>query len=322
VTPVHDLVTELDRLVGVPAPSGVEHRAAAVVEEGLREHAGTPRRDAIGNVRLEIDAPTPGVLVLAHLDQVGYMVCDVGDRSARCLPVGDPVLPTADWFPALVLGERSALEAELRAGADGGADVRWSRRGDVRVGDRVVFAGALERGGGERVRGPSLDNRLGCLVALHAARLLHDEAGAVAFAWTVQEETTQAGAVHVARALRPEAVVAVDVTPVAPGDAAGSRVTLGGGPALTLLDGGMVGDARLLRAFSRAAQSEGIAWQPEVTDEGMSEAGHLQATLGLPALALLIPVQDMHEPAETADLDDVRHAVTLLVSGVRAFLAG
>lgn len=320
MTPSDDLFSELDALVAASAPSGAEHRAAAVVEDGLRALARTPERDALGNFCLPGDVPSPKVLVLAHLDQVGYMVCDVGNRGARCLPVGDPILPSTAWVPALVLGERSVLDAELRAGTDGGADVRWPGRRNVHVGDRVVFAGGLERGAGERVHGPSLDNRLGCLVAVQAARLLHHEAGAgdVAFAWTVQEETTQAGAVRVARALRPEAVVAVDVTPVAAGDETGSLVALGGGPAITLLDGGMVADPGLLRTFTQAAQAAGVTWQPEVTSDGMSEAGHLQATLGLPALALLIPVQDMHEPVETADLDDVRQAVTLLVSGLRA----
>jgi len=221
-----------------------------------------------------------------------------------------------------VLGEHPVLDAEVRAAGEDTAVLRCRQPAELRVGDQVVFGGRLERPDGTRVRGPALDNRLGCLVAVHAARAIAAETDAVAFAWTVQEETTQAGAIRVARDLRPDAVIAVDVTPSWAATEDASPVSVGGGPVLTLLDGGMVADAGLLAAFRAAARRSGVTWQPEVTGEGVSEAGHVQATLGIPALALLIPIEDAHGPLEAGDLDDVRAAIELLLGGLRQVLSG
>ena len=316
-----ELTAELTQLVAAPGPSGGEHAVADVVERLLGASALVVSRDALGTVRAVGGPARPRILVTAHLDQVGYMVSRVGADGVRCLPVGEPALASAR-AAVRVLAAPTACAAELDAPEDGAAVLRGVGVSDVRVGDRIVFSGVLERGTGARVRGPALDNRIGCLVALRAARILAAESEAVAFAWTVQEETTQAGVIRVARELEPDAVIAVDVTPATAESDSGSLVALGHGPVVTLLDGGMVGDAGLVRGFREAAEASGVAWQPEVVGDGISEAGHVQGTLGIPALALLVAIEDAHSPREAADLDDVRGAVNLLVAGVRRLLAG
>ena len=277
-------------------------------------------RDALGSVQAVGRSGPPRVLVTAHLDQVGYMVSHVAGDHARCVPVGSPSPPSGARVPVHVCGLRGVIDAELTVDDDEAAGIlRAASLTGVGVGDHVVFAGGFKRGPGEVVIGPALDDRIGCLVAVHAARALAGR-GAVAFAWTVQEETTQGGVVRVARALRPDAVVVVDVTPTVDDVDEGSLIRLGGGPAVTLLDGGMVAASALVGGVREAAAAAGTAWQPEVTGEGLSEAGHVQGTLGIPSLALLVPVDGMHGPLERADLGDVRAAGGLLVALVGQLL--
>jgi len=317
-----ELAVGLRRLVELAGPSGAEENLASAIEQLLGAAGVAVERDGIGNLRtVNRSPPRPRFLVTAHMDQVGYMVSHVGEDEARCVAVGDPVIPRSVWFRALVLGDHPPLAADVRVMGEDAAAVRSVFLTDVAVGDRVVFDGRLERGPGGQVRGPSLDNRIGCLVAIHAAMAMAAETDTVAFAWTVQEETTQAGVIRVAQDLQPEAVIAVDVTPAAVNPEVGSLVTVGRGPALTLLDGGMVGDAGLLRAFRRAASRSGVSWQPEVVRDGLSEAGHAQATLGISALALLVPIEDSHQPVETGDLNDALAAVDLLLAGLRQLLS-
>jgi endoglucanase len=223
-----------------------------------------------------------------------------------------------------VLGEdHEVFAGALESLGDEGGVLRCDRLDEVRVGDRVVFANALEMRNDARVCGPALDDRIGCLIALHAARILADDESEVAFAWTVREETGPAGVIRVARDLNPEVVVAVDITYATASDqTTESAVAVGQGPVITLLDGGMVGHSWPVRAFDRAASSLGLRWQPEVVRGGVSEAGRAERMLGLPALALLVAIENPHSHDEIADLNDIASVRDLLVAGVRELIHG
>jgi putative aminopeptidase FrvX len=313
-----DLATELGRLVAEPGPPGAEQPVAAVVAAGLEDVPGDVVHDSLGNVRL-LPAGRPRVLVTAHMDQVGYMVSRLEDGRAHCLPVGGPSLAEFETTAVRIVGDdHLPLDGEFQSLGKAGGVLRSGQLGDVRVGDCVVFAGPLETEDGGHVRGPALDDRIGCLVALRAARMLAGELADVAFAWTVREESEQAGVIRVVRDLEPDVVVAVDITFATSADQhAESIVALGGGPAITLLDGGMVGARDVVRAFDRAARGLGTAWQPEVVRGGVSEAGRVHRLLGVPALALLVPIENAHSPNERANLADVSAVIDLLVAGVR-----
>ena len=96
-------------------------------------------------------------------------------------------------------------------GAKDGDDAR-SR---VRIGDVAVIAGEPVELPNDRVISRSMDNRLGCFVALEAARLVAEAGGApgdVAAAAVTQEEITFGGARTTAYSLEPDIAIVVDVT--------------------------------------------------------------------------------------------------------------
>ena len=85
----------------------------------------------------------------------------------------------------------------------------------VRVGDVAVIAGDPVELPNGRVVARALDNRLGCFVALEAARLVAEAGGApgdVVAVAAVQEETAFGGSTTTAYALRPDVALVVDVT--------------------------------------------------------------------------------------------------------------
>jgi putative aminopeptidase FrvX len=253
------------------------------------------------------------------MDQVGYMVSRIEADRAHCLPVGKPQLDERQTTGVRVLGDdHPTLLGEFESFGTGGGVLHCDRLDEIRVGDQVVFSAELQSLDDGRVRGAALDDRVGCLVALRAAQVVATEELDVAFAWTVREETEQAGVLRVARDLEPELVVAVDITYATSDEqTAESVVAAGHGPAITLMDGGMVGHGRLVRAFELAANRLGTSWQPEVVRAGASEAGRVQSLLGIPALALLVPIDNPHTHQETAHLQDVASVIDLLVAGIR-----
>jgi endoglucanase len=256
------------------------------------------------------------------MDQVAYMVSRVEGESAQCLRVGSPTVDAGRTVPVRVLlADGEALDAELESLGEEGGVLHGAALDRVATGDLVVYAAAFEEAGDGRVTSPSLDDRIGCLLTLHAARALAGERLPVAFAWTTREESEQAGVLRVARDIDPEVLVAVDITyATTPGQVRESPVVVGEGPAVTLLDGGMVGHPPLIAAVDRAARELGIHWQREVVSLGTSEAGRVQRTTGIPAVALLVPIENPHSPDETADMRDVEQAIALLEATIRALV--
>ena len=320
-TPVRDLLADLRELTALPAPVGWEEPVAVWLKARLDDASLPAAVDSLGNLRLVSDQVPPRLLITAHMDQVGYVVSRVEDRHAVCLPLGGPDVTLSHRVAVRVLGDGDRrLDAELESLGDAGATISVGRTSGVRQGDVVVFAAELREREAGVVESPALDDRIGCLIALRAACELAAEGG-VAFAWTVREEEEQSGIVRVARDLDPGAIVGVDITfAVADGEGAQSPLRPGAGPAITVRDGGMVAHRSLLRSFDSAAESLGIAWQREVVMNGISEAGRAQQTLGIPSLALVVPIDNPHSHRETAFLSDIDAAIRLLVGATREIL--
>jgi endoglucanase len=321
VTPAaaEELTIELGDLVALAGPSGAEEPVANWIAGKLSEFDIAVTRDTLGNV-LVAPGGRPRLLVTAHMDQVGYMVSRLDDDRAYCQPVGSPAVTAGRRVAVQILGDGHVpFDGELESIGEKVGIVRTDRLAELSVGDRVVYAPGLEVRGDRTVRGPSLDDRIGCLVALHVARTLDREEAGVAFAWTVREESEQAGVMRVARDLDPEALIALDITYATSEEhVSESPVVVGQGPAITLLDGGMVGHGGLVQALISAAGSLRMPWQPEVVRLGVSEAGRVQRNLGIPSLALLVPIENPHSPEETADMRDLVSVIELLIVAVGA----
>jgi putative aminopeptidase FrvX len=318
-----DLETELRELVALPGPVGAEDPVADWLMARLADLPVSPRRDLLGNLLIGSERGAPRVLITAHMDQVGYMVSRINQDRAVCLPLGSPQAEPSRAIPVRVVGEtHRPLDGTFDSVGDLGGSVRSEQIEEICVGDRVVFVRPLESLGDDLVCGPALDDRVGCLLTLQAARMLGDQDGNLAFAWTVREETDQAGVIRASRSLEPDVVIAVDITPATPTKAGiESPISIGRGPAITLLDGGMVAHGPLMDTFDSAARALGITWQREVVRSGSSEAGRVQRSLGIPALPVLVPIDNAHSDREVSHLGDMLAAAHLLITGVEATLA-
>ena len=321
--PTSDLAADLRELTALPGPVGSEGPVAEWLAQRLEGMSLAPAIDSMGNLCLPCDGERPRVLVTAHMDQVGWIVSRVDRGGALCLPLGGPDAPEGERVPVRVLGDAHApIDAQLVAREGGGAAIAAPSLEGVEVGDRVVFATELDVRDDGTVQGQSLDDRVGCLMALQAAKELAGQRPEVALAWTVREEAEQSGVVRVARDMQPDAMVGLDITyAVGPDEGAQSPLEPGAGPAITLLDGGMVGNWPLVRSFDAAATSLGIEWQREVVSGGVSEAGRVQRMLGIPSIALLVPIHNPHSCREVAFLSDVAAAIDVLVVAVRELAA-
>ena len=184
----------------------------------------------------------------------------------------------------------------------------------MRIGDVAVIAGEPVELPNGRVVSRSMDNRLGCFVALEAARLVAEAGGAPGDVFAVavaQEEITFGGARTTAYSLQPDVAIVVDVTLRDRRARASTRRS----SAATASAPGPVIDARLdappagVRAAARGRRGRGhpvhgrgLARAPPAPTRTRSTSSRA----GIPTGVVSIPLRYMHSPVEMVQLDDVR----------------
>ncbi|NJO83903.1 MAG: M42 family metallopeptidase, partial [Blastochloris sp.] len=184
----------------------------------------------------------------------------------------------------------------------------------VQPGSPAIFWRDMETRG-SRVIAKSLDDRIGCVVALEAMRRLNKHTpNEVYFVFTVQEEVGIRGARASAYSVDPDVAIALDVTST--GDMIKNdkmMVKLGGGAAIKLLDTGLVVPPAVRDWMVSRAEADGIAYQLELLQLGSTDAAAIQtARAGVPSGCISIPCRYVHTTSETVDLSDVQACINLL----------
>jgi endoglucanase len=335
----------LRRLITAPGPSGYEQPAAAVFREAASGFAEVTR-DTLGStvarVRGTGDGPT--LAIVGHIDEIGLIVHHVDDDGFLWFTgVGgwDPIvlvgqrvsLATRDGAVCGVVGKRPIhlLKDEDRKQVpklsdlhiDIGARDADDARARVRVGDVAVIHGDPVELPNDRVASRSLDNRVGCYVALEAARLVAeagDAPGDVCALAVAQEEITFGGARTTAYSLRPDLAIAVDVTfettPPGHDERELGRHRFGSGP---VIGRGSTLDPVIYELLHETAEAEGIPFTVAASARATgtdADAFHI-ARAGIPTSVVSVPLRYMHSPVELVQLDDVSAAARLIAAFAR-----
>ena len=276
----------LRKLLTAPGPSGYEQAPAAVFREAAAAFAEVTY-DSVGSTVAKVPghAATGGrVAIVGHIDEIGLIVHHIDDDGFLWFT------GVGGWDPVILVGQRVGVATregvvpgvvgkkpihllktdedrkkvpELKQlHIDIGAKDGDEARSRVRIGDVAVIAGEPIELPNRRVVSRSMDNRLGCFVALEAARLVADAGGAPGdfYATAVaQEEITFAGARTTAFSLSPDVAIAVDVTFAT--DAPGTdekelgKHRFGSGPVMTR---GSTLDPAVFELLHETAEAEGI----------------------------------------------------------------
>jgi tetrahedral aminopeptidase len=325
----------IQKLTDTFSPSGYEDAIRGVIRAEIKEFADEIRVDALGNL-IARKGPSTGaqggtrVMVAAHMDEIGLMATHVDDKGfVRFTGIGGV-------YPRNLPGGRVRFINGTRGviGLDGGTfgndlppldkmfiDVGASNKNDcpIKTGDVAAFERPfLDLG--NRVVAKSMDDRIGCAVAIEALRALKSTPNEVYFVFTTQEEVGTRGAQTSAYGIDPDLGFSIDVTGW--GDTPGQRdfdVALGKGPAIKIRDGGMLSDPRIVDWMIGTAEKNKIPYQREVLLGGTTDARAMQLVRGgVPVGCISIPCRYVHSPSEMIDYGDVRAAVKLVIALLRA----
>ena len=327
----------LRKLSDAFGPSGQEDAVRDVIQREVRGLADEVRIDTLGNL---IVRKRPGaaagakaaprkVMIAAHMDEIGLAVTHIDGRGfVRFTSVGGV-------YPRNLPGSRVrfmngtqgviGLEPPEHATDVPPLDKMFidvgatSERGcPVKVGDVAGFERPfLDLGG--RVAAKSMDDRVGCAIAIEALRKIGRSPNDLYFVFTTQEEVGTRGAQTSAYGIDPDVGFSIDVTGW--GDTPGMRhfdVALGKGPAIKIRDSGMLSDPRVVRWMVRAAEKDRLPYQREVLTGGTTDARAMQLVrAGVPVGCVSIPCRYVHTASEVVDMRDVENAVRLITGMLR-----
>ena len=335
----------LHKLVTAAGPSGYEQAPAAVFREAASAFAEVSF-DSVGSTVARVPGTGGGksVAVVGHIDEIGLIVHHIDDDGFLWFT------GVGGWDPIILVGQR--VEISTKSGrvpgvvgkkpihlmkdedrkkvpllkdlhVDIGAGSGDAARELVRIGDVGVIAAEPVELPGNRYVSRSFDNRLGCYVALEAARLVASEGGAPGDVYAVavaQEEITFGGARTTAYTLRPDVAIVVDVTFATdqPGidEKELGRHRFGSGG---VINRGSTMDPQVFELLLAAGEAEGIPFTVSASARATgtdADAFHISRG-GIPTGVVSVPLRYMHSPVEMVQLDDVDSAARLIAAFAR-----
>lgn len=339
------LLAEFDAINGI---SGHEAAVAERLKTHLAPLTDTQERDGLGNcVCLKKGRPGAKTVVLtAHMDEIGFLVCDADERGfVTLVPVGmhNPAMLTNQVYSihtrrngtvyGVVAGGKPVHLAGGQAAplsiGDLRLDVGASSREEVfakgiRIGDAVNIEKPSRMLSETLFCGKAVDNRSGVAALILAMELLKDEALDVSVyaCGTVQEEIGIKGARTLMQHIRADYCVTVDVGFA---DENGelnpnvTRITMGKGASVQLYDWcpdnflGIISPAEVTNRLEDAALHAGVPCQTHVNINGGTDAGEMSLSNGgIPTGSISLPERYMHTTVGIVDVRDVISAAAMM----------
>jgi endoglucanase len=342
---VFDLIKELTELTG---PVGQEQAVLDYVEPLWREAGAEITRTRIGNLVARTDGPGPRLLLVAHADELCYLVRSIDPAGFLWLANGqgwERKTSMRNWFTigqrvrvlarsgpipgvlAAVTGHIATLampEPHELTWNDFWVDTGLTReellaRG-VTPGTRVIWD-AMTTQLGPHVVGKALDDRVPLAVITEVLRRVPpaERAWSLTLAATVQEEVGLIGAYALAAREQFDAAIVVEVGLAGdvPGlDMRAMPLRLGSGPVLIHKDSLVHYDYALTAALERAAAEAAIPIQHAIFGSFGSDGAALMKA-DVPAAMVAFPTRYTHSPFETGHLGDIEALVNWLCAFVR-----
>ncbi len=313
--------------------SGDELNASRAALELLKKYAPNAEIDAFGNVTGVICCNKPNAKKLmldAHIDQIGMIVTYIDDGGfikvgacggldmrtmlAQSVTVhgSEPVQGVVCTLPPHVSSDHSKVPEIGEISIDVGMSKEQAQR-IISLGDRITVNSRFRELSG-LVSAPSIDDRAGVCVILHALELLQQRKLRydIAVCFSAQEETGERGVKQAAFRLAPDEAIVVDVSfGRTPDSAAHETAEMGSGAmigASAVLDRGMTDNLQKLAADNKIPYT--IEVMPSST--GTNADAISVSRSGVKCCTVSIPIRYMHTPIEAVNIADIEAAARLI----------
>lgn len=329
---------DLSQINGV---SGHEENVAAYLNNAYTEMGYDVVYDNLGSIAAvkkskNEDAKT--LMILAHMDEVGFLVKDILDTGVLKLH------PVGGWFSQNLLAHRVSVttrSGKVFKGAIGAipphllspaervkpfqiesmvVDIGASSKEEalewgVNIGDMIVVDGTFENLSNNRILAKAFDNRYGCVMGLDILDSFKDlelDFNLVVGA-SVQEEVGLRGAQTLTNMINPDEAIILDCSPANDAVSKDAMGKLGEGVLIRVMDGSMIASKDFLYELVDVCTDHDIKHQyyysPGGTDAGIVHKTHS----GVKTLTCCIVARNIHTSSSILDTNDYLAAKEALV---------
>ena len=325
-TRIAEAQSVLSALVESYGVSGMEAPVRATVQRLLPSWVRT-ETDTAGNLWVRTGPGEGPVVIVAHLDEIGFRVDTINaDGTLGLRNRGGFILSLFEGKPALIhtggtdipgvflprdtgLTRRTPPPLRVNVGATTRAGAESL---GVKLGQTITMPKQYVRfaGGGTRATGRSFDDRMGCAALILALRRLDRTKlkHPVIFLFSTREEIGLEGAEAAARQLgtTTRRVHAIDTfvsadSPLELPNFAVARV--GAGAVARALDNSSITPPAYVDSLAELARARGVALQIGTTNGGNDGSTFTQ--FGVVDVAMGWPLRYSHSPVEVVDLKDL-----------------
>ena len=340
-----DLIKELCELSG---PVGQEQAVLDYIEPIWQAAGAKTERTRIGNVLGRAGGRGPKLLLVAHADELCYLVRTIDPGGFLWLANGqgwERTTSLRNWFTVgqrVRVLARSGPIAGVIAAATGHvatlalpepATLTWNdmwvetglsqqdlRARGVTPGTRVIWDSPLTQLG-DHIVGKALDDRVPLAIITEVLRRVPvaERAWDLTLGCTVQEEIGLIGAFALAAREQFDAAIAVEIGmagDIPTVDARAMPLKLGDGPVLVHKDALVHYDHALTTALEKTAAQATIAIQHAVFGSFGSDGAALMKG-DIPAALVAFPTRYTHSPFEMAHMRDIEALTDWLCAFVR-----
>ena len=282
--------------------------------------------DSIGNLIFHKKGSGRRVMVVAHMDEVGFIITGITEdgflkfdalgsvessvMSSKKVLIGKNRIPGIICAKAIHLQSGDEVKKPHKVKnlcIDIGAESKEDAQKHVSLGDYAVFDGEYIPFGDNVIKSKALDDRVGCAVLLELMK--NDYDSDLYFVFTVQEEIGVRGAKCVARYINPELALVLEGTTcadISPDKPHRAVTTLGGGCVMTAMDNAAVSDEKYFEFIKKCASENNIPLQIKRTTAGGTDAGAIvQSLSGVKTAVLAVPTRYLHSPVSVAHEKDI-----------------
>lgn len=309
--------------------SGNEDKVREIIKKEISSFVDEIYTDNLGSLIARKKGSGKKILFAAHMDEIGLIITHIDKKGfLRFAPIGG-VSPTISIGQRVMFknGLKGVIGMEfkdIKPGSliplkkmfiDIGVNNDKEAEKKVNIGDMACFNNEFVELNNRWIS-KAMDDRIGCVVLVEAAKKLEKCKNDIYFVFTVQEEVGLRGARTSSYSVNPDLAIAVDVT--ATGDTPKGltmAIDLSKGPALKIMDNSIIVTDNVKKFMKKAADKKKISIQNEILQFGGTDAGAMQMTKGgIPSGCVSIPTRYIHTPGEMIDKKDVEDATNWIVS--------
>lgn len=313
--------------------SGAEGEVRDILKQELAK-TGNIWTDTIGNLFIEktVRFDKPKLMLCAHMDEVGFMIKHIDNNGllkfdtvggidnriliSKNVVIGPQKIKGVIGAKAIHLQEPKERETPLKVKnlyIDIGAKNKEDAENKVKIGDYAVFDTEFNKEG-NIITGKAFDDRLGCYIVAEVLKNCDDIP--ITGVFTVQEEIGLRGSAVAAYAINPDLAIVLEGTfasDVPDTNEEFYSTTLGKGPAITFMDSTYIAQRQLLDRIVNIAKEAKIPYQFKRAVSGGTDGGRIYTTHeGIPTIIISVPCRYIHSPISMANLEDVKHTISLV----------